>query len=91
MQGAEQVKRTTLNPNYFFFYPPSFEALETRMRGRNSETEETIALRLKNAKAEIDWMDANRCHVKIVNDNLDEAYAYFKKELLTHYPHLTRK
>jgi guanylate kinase len=65
-QGAAQVNKTSLNPFYYFFYPPNHASLEARLRGRGSESEETIALRLKNAFTELEWMDkASFCDVKL--------------------------
>ena len=56
VQGAESVRQTSLNPLYLFLLPPSFEALETRLRGRATEDEEALTKRLATAKKEIDFM-----------------------------------
>jgi guanylate kinase len=37
-----QMKKTDLNPHYVFIKPPSMSELEKRLRGRNTETEESI-------------------------------------------------
>lgn len=55
VQGAEQVKNTDLNPLMVFIRPPSIEELEKRLRARNTETEQSLALRLDTAKKEIEY------------------------------------
>ena len=41
-QGVIQIKKTDLNPLFVFIKPPSMEELERRLRGRQTETEESI-------------------------------------------------
>lgn len=53
-QGARQVRTAGLRAIYVFVAPPSVEELETRLRGRGTESEEQVAKRLANAKAELD-------------------------------------
>ena len=55
MQGVKQVKQTDLNPLYVFVMPPSIEELERRLRGRGTETEESLQRRLNTAKIEIEY------------------------------------
>jgi guanylate kinase len=54
-----------------FILPPSMEELENRLRGRGTETEEKIAKRLEQAKAEI--KRAGEFEYIITNDDLDKA------------------
>jgi len=83
VQGAELVKRTNLNARFLFVAPPSFADLEQRLRGRGTETEEKIQLRLKNAHGEMAYLEKPEFfHAVIVNDNLDKAYAELKQVLL---------
>jgi guanylate kinase len=56
-----------------FIEPPSFEVLEARLRGRGTEDERSLAIRLANAKGELD--QAAEYDVRIVNDTLEEALA----------------
>jgi guanylate kinase len=42
VQGVMQMKKTDLNPHYVFIKPPNMAELEKRLRGRNTETEESI-------------------------------------------------
>ncbi|KAL1957901.1 hypothetical protein VTO42DRAFT_5466 [Malbranchea cinnamomea] len=76
MEGVKQVKRTDLNARFLFLAPPSLEELERRLRGRNTETEDSIRKRLEQAKKELEYANTPGAHDKIVvNDNLDKAYA----------------
>lgn len=54
-----------------FILPPSVEELERRLRGRATDSEETIRKRLEKAEYELSFANAYDC--RIVNDNLDKA------------------
>ncbi len=54
-----------------FVMPPSVEALESRLRYRDTETEEKIQTRMSKAKTELDF--ANQFDTIILNDQLDRA------------------
>ena len=60
-----------LHPVTFFLVPPSFEALENRIRGRSTEDEETIQKRLSKAKTELNRKEEYD-HI-IVNDSIERA------------------
>jgi guanylate kinase len=69
--GASQVRERVPGSVLIFVDPPSMEELERRLRGRGTETEERIRLRLETADWELEqreWFD----HV-IVNDDLERA------------------
>jgi guanylate kinase len=69
--GASQVRERVPGSVLIFIDPPSMEELERRLRGRGTETEERIRLRLETADWELEqreWFD----HV-IVNDDLERA------------------
>jgi guanylate kinase len=71
--GASQIRAQVPGSVLIFIEPPSMEELERRLRGRGTETEERIRLRLETAAWEMeqrDWFD----HV-VVNDELDRASA----------------
>ncbi len=70
-QGALQVKKQMPEAVLIFICPPSYEALENRLRGRHTEDEATIQKRLQQVKIELER--AEKFDYKIVNDNLDEA------------------
>lgn len=73
----KQVKRCgTLNARFLFLAPPSLEELEKRLRGRGTETEDSLNKRLAQAKNEIEFSQQPGAHDKIVvNDDLEKAYA----------------
>lgn len=72
----KQVKRTDLNARFLFLAPPSVEELERRLRGRNTETEESLKKRLAQAKNELEYAKEPGAHDKVVvNDDLEKAYA----------------
>ena len=73
VQGAAQLKLTLPQASFMFLLPPSRSALESRLRGRGSETEESIALRMTAARREL--AQANWFDLWIINDDLDAAYA----------------
>ncbi|RAL13594.1 uncharacterized protein BO97DRAFT_477095 [Aspergillus homomorphus CBS 101889] len=76
MEGVKQVKRTDLNARFLFLAPPSAEELERRLRGRGTETEESLNKRLAQAKNELEYSKEPGAHDKIViNDDLEKAYA----------------
>jgi guanylate kinase len=54
--------------------PPSMAHLETRLRSRGTDSEDTIRLRLENAKIEMDVARREgKYEYEIVNDNLEAA------------------
>mmetsp|Transcript_39357 Transcript_39357/g.116674 ORF Transcript_39357/g.116674 Transcript_39357/m.116674 type:complete len:272 (-) Transcript_39357:281-1096(-) len=59
VQGAKNIYDSQVWPNtrFIFINPPSREELERRLRGRGTETEEKIMMRLNNSLAEIDFSD----------------------------------
>ncbi|XP_002737679.1 guanylate kinase-like isoform X2 [Saccoglossus kowalevskii] len=78
MQGVKNVKQTNLKPRYIFIKPPSMEALEERLRGRETETDESIQKRLCSAKAELEYALTGAYDVMIINDDLEIAYEELK-------------
>ncbi len=72
-QGALQVKKQMPEAVLIFICPPSYEALENRLRGRHTEDEATIQKRLEQVKAEIER--SKNFDYRIVNDRLEDAIA----------------
>ncbi len=72
VQGAKQL-RDCGHPGAIFLFiaPPSLAELEKRLRGRGTDPEETVQLRLNNARREME--DADRYDYLVINDQLDEA------------------
>ena len=83
VQGAESVKKTDLNARFIFVAPPSMDDLETRLRGRGTESEDKIQLRMQNAQSEMAYLKKEGFFdFVIVNDDLDTAYGKLKECLL---------
>ncbi|XP_065344039.1 guanylate kinase isoform X2 [Cloeon dipterum] len=85
-QGVRQVKKVPdLRALYVFVKPPSLESLEARLRGRNTETEESLNRRLVAAKAELEYGEQpGNFDLVMVNDNLDTSYETLRSFLLPH-------
>jgi guanylate kinase len=69
--GASQVRERVAGAILIFIEPPTLDELERRLRGRGTETEEAIVLRMETAAWELtqrSWFD----HV-VVNDQLERA------------------
>lgn len=82
VQGAFNARRVNPDIVLIFIAPPSLEALEQRLRGRGTEDEAQIELRLSNAVHE---MEAAACYdAIIVNDDLKAASAELEA-LIDHY------
>lgn len=62
-----------------FVQPPSLEELEKRLRGRGTDSEETIQQRLAKAKEELAY--APQFDRVIVNDNLETAQQEVRKAI----------
>ena len=73
MQGVKQIKNTNLNPLYVFIHPPSVDDLEKRLRGRGTETEESLQRRLAAAKAEMEFGTPDNFDKVVVNDDVDKV------------------
>jgi hypothetical protein len=59
-----------------FVRPPSLEALEARLHGRGTETEERLSTRLGAAAAEMECARApGLFDAAVVNDNVEDGYA----------------
>ncbi len=83
VQGAMQLRALCGRDQQFsdacvfvFVMPPSYDELERRLRGRGSETEETLTRRLNNARQEMACWD--KYDYVILNDELETAAGEFK-------------
>jgi guanylate kinase len=52
-QGALQIKKIFPNAHLIFILPPSWQELESRLRGRGEDEPEVIAQRMINARKEV--------------------------------------
>lgn len=74
-KGVHQFKLSNFPAKYLLIIPPSIEVLESRLRSRGTESEDSIRLRVTNAKDEIQYgMVQGNFDAVVVNDNLDETY-----------------
>lgn len=86
VQGAMQLKDRTLTDEewkncaaFIFIVPPSRKELEQRLRGRQSDSEEQIQLRLAGAEKELSFW--KKYDFVIVNDQLPQAVLRMEKLL----------
>eukprot|EP01031_Cornospumella_fuschlensis_P030416 gene30416-36750_t len=75
VKGVQQLKAAGFGARYLFLSPPSLQDLEVRLRGRQTESEESIQLRLANARAELKYGQKDGVFdYVLVNRLMDEAY-----------------
>ncbi|KAI3403295.1 GUK1 [Candida oxycetoniae] len=82
MQGVKAVKQTKLNARYLFISPPSIEILRSRLDGRGTETEDSLAKRIAAAASEMEYANSGAHDKIIVNDDLESAYNEMKQFIL---------
>lgn len=75
--GALNIKKIMPESILIFIAPPSFKELETRLRGRHTETEEAIQKRLASIKKEIE--NSKYFDYKVVNDTVENALRSLEK------------
>lgn len=84
VQGARQIMDAGLDPVTVFILPPSVEILRQRLETRGTDSAQTIALRLENAKKEIALKHLYQ--YVVVNDELttaaDQLCAIFEQEMI---------
>lgn len=78
-KGALKVKKLIPEAVLIFVAPPSIQELEARLRGRNTESEESIKRRLSAIKTEM--KNAEKFDYQIVNDKIDNAVESLEKIL----------
>jgi len=92
VQGAQLVKKSTLDPYYVFISPPSKDALEKRLRGRGSENEDSLRKRLANSQKELEYGNQQGNFDRIfVNDDLQETFDNMCVQFKKWYPHLNKQ
>ncbi|GAA5846045.1 hypothetical protein JCM9279_004768 [Rhodotorula babjevae] len=80
-QGVKLIKANHphLDPLYVFISPPSLASLKTRLSGRGTESESSMAARLAAAVGELEYAKSGAFDVVVVNDELERAYAKLRK------------
>ena len=69
--GAKKVMKNFPDSVTIFIVPPSLEELEARLRGRNTEDEESIRKRLDKVTTELELLDKYKYN--IINDEIENA------------------
>ena len=77
VQGAKQVMGKKTDAISIFITPPDLYELESRLRGRGTDSEEKLAARLKRAQSELE--EKSRYDHLVVNDDASRA----AKEILS--------
>jgi len=91
VQGVANVKKSDLNARYVFIAPPSMEQLEIRLRGRGTEKEEDIQIRLGNAAQEIAYgKTKGEFDLYLINDELKSSFQRLADTIQKWYPNLKR-
>ncbi len=80
VQGSRLLRANIPDSVLIFILPPSMEILEKRLKGRMSDSEETILKRIKKAKNEI--MEYKHYDYVIVNNILEEALIQLKSVVI---------
>ena len=73
VQGARTVRERVPDAILVFLRPPSEEELRRRLAARGTETGESLKVRLREARRELD--EADRFDHVVVNDRIDDAVA----------------
>jgi len=76
-QGALNVKKIMPEALLIFILPPSIEELESRLRGRNTESEADIQKRLSFIKLEIE--NSKNFDYEVINDSVENAVKQIEK------------
>lgn len=87
-QGAQQIARAMPERRSIFILPPSRAELETRLRGRKTDSEEVIAKRLGESIADLShWQEFDYV---VVNDDFARATDDLEKIVSGNGEHLRR-
>lgn len=71
IQGGVNIEKIFPEAVLIFIMPPSFEALEKRLRGRGTDCEDAILKRLDIAKREMDF--SSHYDYVVINNTVDEC------------------
>jgi guanylate kinase len=76
VQGARQVRGRRRDTVGIFVLPPSFDVLESRLRGRSKDAEQAIQRRLRTARAEV--AAYTEYDYVVINDDVDACLERLK-------------
>ena len=88
-QGARQIRAALPECRSVFLLPPSRAALETRLRGRGTDSDEVIARRLRDSIADMShWKEFDYV---VINDDFERATAELESIVTSDAPPLRRE
>ena len=88
-QGVRSIKASSMKCMYLFITPPSAAALEQRLRGRATETDESIRVRLANSVGEIAYgMEPGNFDAVVTNTEIETTFEEIVNYLIHWYPQL---
>jgi len=88
VQGAAQIRRNYPGAVFVYVVPPSVADIERRLRGRSSESEESIQRRLAACTFELDQWHAY--DYLVINDDLEKAAQDLTALIRAHRLRITR-
>jgi guanylate kinase len=80
VQGADSIRAKMPKAVSIFILPPSFEVLKTRLVLRQTESDEELAIRLRNSRGEVE--DYKDFDYVIINDEVEKATNDLKTAIL---------
>lgn len=84
VNGVKNIKRTNLAARYIFIRAPDMEELERRLRGRGTESEESIKTRLESCREAFDYSNQSGSYDSVViNDDLEDSYSKLKNVIFS--------
>jgi guanylate kinase len=88
-QGARQIRAAMPECRSVFILPPSRAALELRLRGRGTDSDEVIARRLRDSIADMSHWD--EFDYVVVNDDFERATTELEQIVTGEAPQLRRE
>jgi guanylate kinase len=73
VQGGERLRQSDMDGVFIFVLPPSMDILATRLRERETDSEDVVRGRLQRASEEMEH--AQHYTYAVVNEDIDAAYA----------------
>jgi guanylate kinase len=80
VHGASQLRSSIAGARLIFILPPSRDELERRLKERRTETPESLQMRLRIARKEM--QQANWFNAWIINDDLEKAWEELRAEYI---------